>query len=111
MLDLTIGELLERQASGALSAETITSLYLQRLQQTDGRVGAFLHVDADGAQRAARSVDERHQRGDRLGPLAGIPIAIKDALCVAGQPTTCGSKILQRFVPPYDVWDPLCIFL
>ncbi len=102
MLDITIGELLERQAGGALSADTITSRYLERLQQTDGRIGAFLHIDVDGAQHAARSVDARRKRGDRLGPLAGVPIAIKDALCVAGQPTTCGSKILQRFVPPYD---------
>src|SRR5207302_9785436 len=50
----------------------------------------------------AGAVDARRKRGDNLGPLAGVPVAIKDVLCTAGQPTTCGSKVLQNFKPPYD---------
>src|SRR5207253_2963259 len=70
--------------------------------ERDPTVRAFLHVDADSALEQARAVDLKHRRGEPLGPLAGVPVAIKDVLCTAGQPTTCGSKMLENFVPPYD---------
>src|SRR4029079_14790801 len=56
----------------------------------------------DAALEQARQVDQRRQSGAPLGLLAGIPVAIKDVLCTAGKPTTCGSRILEKFVPPYD---------
>ena len=65
-------------------------------------VHAFLHVDREGALRAAREWDGRYARGDALPPLAGLPVAVKDIICTTGMPTTCGSRILAGWVPPYD---------
>jgi len=102
MTDLTASEILERQLRGDLTAEAITTSFLDNIEKTDGRVRAFLHVDDESALVTAREIDAKRKRGEKLGPLAGVPVAIKDVLCVAGRPTTCGSKILQQFVPPYD---------
>ena len=68
----------------------------------DGDVRAFLHVDSDGALDAAAEVDRRRAAGDTLGPLAGVPLAMKDVVVTEGVPTTAGSKILQGWVPPWD---------
>jgi aspartyl-tRNA(Asn)/glutamyl-tRNA(Gln) amidotransferase subunit A len=102
MTDLTALELLERQARGELSAEGITTAFLSSIRRHDRRVCAFLDVDEHGALAAAQAVDAKRKRGDKLGALAGIPVVVKDVLCTAGRPTTCGSKILRNFVPPYD---------
>ncbi|HWY87850.1 MAG TPA: Asp-tRNA(Asn)/Glu-tRNA(Gln) amidotransferase subunit GatA [Gemmataceae bacterium] len=102
MLDLAVHELLERQARGDITAETITAAYLDNIRRTDGRVRAFLHIDEDIALASARAVDAKRKKGEKLGALAGVPVAIKDVLCIAGRPTTCGSKILRNFLPPYD---------
>ena len=63
---------------------------------------AFLHVGADGALAAAQAVDDRRAAGEELGPLAGVPLALKDVIAAKGMPTTCGSKILEGWMPPYD---------
>ncbi|MCC6523945.1 MAG: Asp-tRNA(Asn)/Glu-tRNA(Gln) amidotransferase subunit GatA [Polyangiaceae bacterium] len=97
--------------SGATSAEALTEHALERIRALDGELGAFLHVAADAARAEARALDARRRRGETLGPLAGVPIALKDALCTHDQPTTAGSRILvQRrpdgsehpWQPPYD---------
>lgn len=89
-------------AEGEVSALEVTQAHLDRIDAVDGRVHAFLHVDRDGALAAARDVDERRARGESLGALAGVPIAVKDVLATAGVPTTCGSRVLQGWLPPYD---------
>ena len=85
-----------------VSSEDVTRAHLERIAAVDGEVHAFLHVDVDGALAAARRVDERRADGATLGPLAGVPVAVKDLMATAGLPTTCGSKILEGWVPPYD---------
>jgi aspartyl-tRNA(Asn)/glutamyl-tRNA(Gln) amidotransferase subunit A len=89
-------------ASGEVSAVEVARAHLDRIDATDPRVHAFLHVDADGAVAAAQRVDAARAAGQRLGPLAGVPVAVKDVLTTRGMPTTCGSKILAGWRPPYD---------
>ena len=89
-------------ASGEVSARDVTEAALQRIDAVDGTLHAFLHIDADGARDAASDVDIRRAAGEPLGPLAGVPLALKDVLATRGVPTTCGSKILQGWRPPYD---------
>jgi aspartyl-tRNA(Asn)/glutamyl-tRNA(Gln) amidotransferase subunit A len=111
-LDLSIPELVERVRGGQLSAEEVTRASLARIEATRA-LGAFLHVAQAAALAAARSIDQRRALGEALGPLAGVPIAIKDALCTKDAPTTAGSRILTRnpdapieeagaWQPPYD---------
>ncbi len=102
MIERTAAELLHLMSSGAASAEAVTAAFLESIRQRDSKVRAFLHVDEAAALDQACAVDAKRRRGEPLGPLAGLPIAIKDVLCTAGVRTTCGSKILQNFVPPYD---------
>jgi len=101
-LDLGVVEIAERVQSGVLSAERVTSAALGQIAAADAEVNAFLHVAGDEALEQARAIDRRRERGEALGPLAGVPIAIKDAICTRGTPTTAGSRILERYVPPYD---------
>ena len=89
-------------ASGEVSSVEVTRAHLDRIAAVDDRVHAFLHVDTDGALAAAAAVDERRAAGDTLGPLAGVPVAVKDVLTTSGVPTTCGSKVLEGWKPPYD---------
>src|SRR5438034_6457726 len=102
MIERSAGELLDLMANGATTAEAITQSFLQSIRQRDGRIHAFLHVDEELALTQARAVDAKRRRGEPLGPLAGLPVAVKDVICTAGVPTTCGSKMLRNFVPPYD---------
>jgi aspartyl-tRNA(Asn)/glutamyl-tRNA(Gln) amidotransferase subunit A len=98
----TATDLLVLLSRGETTAEHLTSEFLQAIRQSDPGLRAFLHVDVDAALQQARTVDARRKAGATLGALAGLPVAIKDVLCVHGTPTTCASKILQNFRPPYD---------
>ncbi len=89
-------------AAGEVSALEVTEAALARIAATDARVHAFLHVDAEGARAAARAVDGKRAAGERLGPLAGVPLGLKDVFTTRGVPTTCGSRILEGWLPPYD---------
>ena len=102
MLERTVSELSDLLARREISAEALTRECLQAIRQRDPQVRAFLYVDEAEALEQARNVDTRRQRGEALGPLAGVPVAIKDVLCVRGQPTTCASRMLQNYRPPYD---------
>jgi aspartyl-tRNA(Asn)/glutamyl-tRNA(Gln) amidotransferase subunit A len=98
----TATELAALIAAGEVSAVEVAQAHLDRIAEVDDQVHAFLHVDADGALRAAGAVDERRAEGVALGPLAGVPLAMKDIVVTEGLPTTAGSKILEGWVPPYD---------
>src|SRR5436309_60484 len=102
MIEHTATSLLASLSRSNVSAEAVTSSYLDAIRERDPKVKAFLHVNEADALAQARTIDRRRKNGDKLGPLAGVPVAIKDVLCTRGQPTTCASKILQTFVPPYD---------
>ncbi|NUS53310.1 MAG: Asp-tRNA(Asn)/Glu-tRNA(Gln) amidotransferase GatCAB subunit A, partial [Streptomycetaceae bacterium] len=99
---LTAAETAARVASGDVSAVEVAQAHLDRISEVDGKVHAFLHVDTDGALAAAKAVDDRRAKGDELGPLAGVPLALKDVFTTEGVPTTVGSKILEGWLPPYD---------
>ena len=99
---LTAAEIAAAVASGEASAVDVAQAHLDRIAALDERLHAFLHVDTDGALAAARRVDERRAAGEPLGPLAGVPLALKDVFTTEGVPTTCGSKILEGWRPPYD---------
>ncbi|BBO69573.1 glutamyl-tRNA(Gln) amidotransferase subunit A [Desulfosarcina alkanivorans] len=95
-----------KQASGLLKNKEISSVeltraVLDRIDAVDGKVGAYLTVDADGALDQAQAADHRLAAGDAQ-PLTGIPLGIKDLMCTRGLRTTCASKMLENFVPPYD---------
>lgn len=102
ILKLSALEIAEKLASGGLTSVEITQACLDRIAEVDSRVGAFLSVDPEGALATARKVDDQRAAGQTLHPLAGVPIAIKDNMVTRGQETTCASKILQGWLPPYD---------
>ncbi|QSB13647.1 Asp-tRNA(Asn)/Glu-tRNA(Gln) amidotransferase subunit GatA [Natronosporangium hydrolyticum] len=89
-------------AAGEVSAVAVTQAHLDRIAATEPSVHAFLHVDAEGALAAAAEVDRARAAGEPLGPLAGVPVAVKDAFTTRGVPTTSGSRILADWRPPYD---------
>ena len=99
---LSAAEIAGLVAGGETSAVEVTQAHLDRIAAVDDRVNAFLHVDTEGALAAARAVDERRAAGEELGPLTGVPVAVKDVLTTKGVPTTVGSKILEGWCPPYD---------
>ena len=84
-----------------VSSEEVTSAHLDRIAAVDADVHAFLYVDSDRALALAKDVDTRRAAGEKLGPLAGVPVGIKDVFTYAGAPTTCGSRILEGWIPPY----------
>jgi len=88
--------------NGETTSVAITQAHLDRIAEVDGLVHAFLQVDTDGALRAAAAADERRAAGSPASALDGIPIAVKDVLATRGLTTTCGSRILEGWVPPYD---------
>jgi len=102
VLDSTATELIKLLQSGDVTSSELTAGYLDRIREQDSSVHSFLSVHADSALAQAEEIDLRRSAGKPLGRLAGLPVAVKDVFCTAGQTTTCGSKMLERFVPPYD---------
>ena len=102
LLTKSAAELVAMMEAGETTSEEITRACLDQIEAVDGEVHAFLAVDRDRALSRAREIDARRAAGERLGSLAGVPIAVKDNFCYQGLPTTCGSRILQGWVPPYD---------
>nr|WP_197715825.1 Asp-tRNA(Asn)/Glu-tRNA(Gln) amidotransferase subunit GatA [Petrocella atlantisensis] len=85
-----------------VSSEEVTQSYLDRIDVVDKKVGAYITVATESALATARSVDEKRNKGEVLSPFAGIPIGIKDNMCTEGLRTTCASKMLDNFIPPFD---------
>lgn len=102
MIRKSAAEMSVALAKGEVSSEELTKAHFDRIDAVDGKVRAFLHLDREGAIEAARSVDSRREKGETLPPLAGVPLALKDVMTQKGIPTTCGSKMLEGWRPPYD---------
>ena len=99
--ELTVHQAQDLLRDGRISSVELTQTVLERIDEVDGRVKAYLRTDAQAALESAEKADRRRAQGED-GPLLGIPLAIKDVLCTKDSETTCGSRILEGFVPPFD---------
>jgi aspartyl-tRNA(Asn)/glutamyl-tRNA(Gln) amidotransferase subunit A len=102
--DLSAHALRDEIASRGISSAEAVDAYLRRIEALDGRVGAFLELHEDEAREAARRVDAALAAGHAAGPLAGVPVAVKDNICVKGRRTSCASRLLSNYTPPYDAF-------
>lgn len=102
LLDHSATELLALLEAREVTSVELTRACLDQIDRVDGQVKAFLRVSRETALATAEAIDGRRARGEKVGPLGGLPVAVKDLLCVAGEPTTAASKMLEQFSPPYD---------
>jgi aspartyl-tRNA(Asn)/glutamyl-tRNA(Gln) amidotransferase subunit A len=102
LTDLTATELSARLESGEVTSVELTEAFLERIERCDAKVRAFLRVDREAALSRAAEIDHKRRHGRPVGRLAGLPVAVKDVLATWGEPTTCASRILDGFRPPYD---------
>ncbi len=102
LINRPAADLLRDLDTRKVSSVELVNAYAEQICARDGEIKAFLHLDIDAALAQAREIDARRAAGKPVGKLGGLPIAIKDVLCTKGIKTTCASKILQYFVPPYD---------
>ena len=101
-LEMSAVDLVAALRQGDITAVECATVFLDRIESTNGSINAFLAVDRPGALARATDIDARRKAGKPLGALAGLPVALKDVLCTTDMPTTCASKMLQGFRPPYD---------
>ena len=99
---VSLVELAEGVAAKKWKSRDLVEAYLDRIARLDPKLGCFLLVDGDGARRAADAMDRKIAAGEAVGPLAGVPIGLKDIFVTRGLETTAGSKILKGFIPPYE---------
>ncbi|MDF0586088.1 Asp-tRNA(Asn)/Glu-tRNA(Gln) amidotransferase subunit GatA [Tsukamurella sp. 8F] len=99
---LSASDLAAKIASREVSSEEVTQAHLDRIGEVDGDLNAYLHVSSEAALKAARAADAAIASGDTPSPLAGVPLALKDVFATTDAPTTCGSRILEGWKPPYD---------
>ncbi len=101
ILDLTALQLGQKIQAGDLTAVQAAEAVLEQIHRADPQVHAYLTVDEEGALKQAGRVQQQIEAGELKGPLAGVPVAIKDNLCIRGMRTTCSSRILSNFIPTY----------
>src|SRR4030042_1328158 len=99
---LTIHELHDLLLKKEITSKEITEALYRRIREIDGKIRAYLLLTEDEAIRQANQVDRKINRRENIGDLAGVPLGLKDILCTKGIRTTCGSKILEDYVPFYD---------
>ena len=102
ILSLCVHELVDKLRAREISAEEAARTYLGRIEATEEKINAYVTVLRDEALAAAQAADARLSEGNGAPPLLGIPVAVKDILCMKGTRTTCGSKFLEPFISPYD---------
>lgn len=102
MKSYSIKELVSKIQNKEISCEEVVSYYIKNIKEKEDHINAFISLQEEKALKKAKELDEKIKKGDKVGKLAGIPIAIKDNLCTNGVNTTCASKMLEDFVPPYD---------
>ncbi|HEX6988741.1 MAG TPA: Asp-tRNA(Asn)/Glu-tRNA(Gln) amidotransferase subunit GatA, partial [Bacillota bacterium] len=102
LTELSVIEVADGVRQGRIKAEDVVRAHIDRIAAVDGHLRAFLRVLPDAALERARQVDEAVRRGTDPGPLAGVPVAVKDNICTRGVPTTAASRFLAGFTPPYD---------
>ena len=114
---MAIAEWRQQLESGQVSARELTDHHLARIDAVEPTLHAYLEVTADRARADADRIDSARSAGEDLPPLAGVPLAIKDNLCTKGVTTTCASRMLEGFVPPYEstvtskLWDAGAVLL
>jgi aspartyl-tRNA(Asn)/glutamyl-tRNA(Gln) amidotransferase subunit A len=101
-IELPATEQLRLMQAGELTSVELTQTYLDRIDEVDGRVGAFLRTTPERALEQAAAIDKRRAAGETVGGIAGLPVAVKDVLCDKGELTTCASRILEEYRPPYN---------
>ncbi|MBN7575628.1 MULTISPECIES: Asp-tRNA(Asn)/Glu-tRNA(Gln) amidotransferase subunit GatA [Clostridium] len=101
-MQMNIKEMVEKIKSGELTSEALVQSYIEEITKNEGTINAFLTLTCDEALAKAKEIDAKIKAGESLGRLAGIPVAIKDNICTEGVNTTCASKMLEDFIPPYD---------
>ncbi len=102
LYNLTASKAAEMLENKEISSVELVKSCLERIESTDDKISAFLHVDSEKALNEAQLADERRKNGEVLGTLDGVPYSLKDNICTKGMKTTCASKMLENFVPPYS---------
>lgn len=102
LLGQTAHKLGEMLRSGETTSLEIVEAYFKQIESVEDRVKAYITLDKEGALAKAKEIDKKRQAGEKLSDLAGIPVGIKDNICTKGMRTTCGSRMLEDFIPPYN---------
>jgi aspartyl-tRNA(Asn)/glutamyl-tRNA(Gln) amidotransferase subunit A len=102
LVELTAFEAGKKLASREISSKELTQAYINRINKLDDKIRAYIKILPDKALKMAEEADGKLSSGENITPLTGIPIALKDLICTKGITTTCGSKMLENFVPPYN---------
>lgn len=102
LCDTPAYSLAQMLAKGDISAVEVVASVFARIARKEDALHCYLHLNHEGAVAAAQAADAQRLAGQPVGPLAGVPVAVKDNMCIAGMPTTCASKVLAGYVPPYD---------